>query len=162
VPNSNTLLLEGKFDMISSDHSPSPYSMKDPATHNLFEAWGGISGGQFTLMSMIKLAIKYHIPFTKIAQWTAATPVKRFGLHSKGKIEVGKDADFAIVSLEEDFIVTEENFFAKQKQSLCLGHTFPCTILVTIKSGKVIYEDGEIVKQKGRGSWLKGEKNLIS
>lgn len=149
------LLLEGKFDMISSDHSPSPYSMKDPATHNLFEAWGGISGGQFTLMSMIKLAIKYHIPFTKIAEWTAAAPAKRFGLKSKGRIKVGLDADLAIVSLEEDFTVTEENFFAKHKQSLYLGQIFPCAINATINNGKVIYENGRIVEQKGIGSWLK-------
>ena len=81
--------------MITSDHSPSPYSMKDPTTHHLFEAWGGISGGQFTLLALIELALQYPIPFTKVANLIADSPAKRFDLVSKGRIEVGMDADLA-------------------------------------------------------------------
>ncbi|WP_318502417.1 allantoinase [Bacillus sp. T3] len=135
------LLIEGKFDMISSDHSPCPFSMKDPTKYNLFDAWGGISGGQFTLLSMIQLALQYDIPFTSIADWTASAPARRFGLTKKGKIEVGWDADLVIVTLE-DFTVTTENFLAKHKQSLYIGHTFPCQITSTINKGKMVYENG--------------------
>lgn len=149
------LLIEEKFDMISSDHSPCPYSMKDPDMYHLFEAWGGISGGQFTLLAMIELAKKYDIPLQKIAKWTSATPAQRFGLDFKGKIEIGMDADLAIVSLVEDFTVSEQNFFAKHKQSLYLGHTFPCKILATVNKGHVIYENGKIIVQNRNGSWLK-------
>lgn len=147
------LIVEGKFDMIASDHSPSPYSMKDPNIHHLFDAWGGISGGQFTLLSMIELAVKHRISFSKIAQMTATNPAERFGLVSKGKIEIGYDADFAIISLDENFTATEENFFAKHKQSLYLGHTFPCKVKTTICRGKVVCEDDRITKQNGK--WLK-------
>jgi allantoinase len=151
------LLIEGNFDMVSSDHSPCPYPMKDPAVHNIFEAWGGISGGQFTLLSMIELAGKYDIPFTQIAEWTAEAPAKRFGLHSKGRLEEGKDADMAIVSLE-DFTVTEENFYAKHKQSVYIGHTFPCTIKSTIHRGRMIYENGKIVEEEREGKLLRKVK----
>lgn len=146
------LLIDGKFDMIASDHSPSPYSLKDPNKHHLFDAWGGISGGQFTLLSMIELAVKHEIPFSKMAQMTATNPAERFGLASKGKIEIGYDADFAIISLDENFTATEENFFAKHKQSLYLGHTFPCKVKTTICRGKVVYEDDKPIKQNGK--WL--------
>ncbi|MCQ6275010.1 hypothetical protein JMM81_08555 [Bacillus sp. V3B] len=66
------------------------------------------------------------------------------------------DADFAIVSLEDDSTVTEKTFFAKHKQSLYLGQTFPCMINTTINNGKVIYDNGRMVEQKGQRSWLKG------
>ncbi|MFJ7745511.1 allantoinase [Peribacillus sp. NPDC097295] len=149
------LLIEGRFDMISSDHSPCPYELKDPAEHNLFEAWGGISGGQFSLLSMIELAITYEIPFHKIADWIAGAPAERFGLSSrKGQIKVGKEGDVAIVSLNDTHTVTEDNFFAKHKQSVYMGHTFPCTINATFKKGKPVYEKGEITQQD-RGTWLK-------
>ncbi|WP_066047751.1 allantoinase [Robertmurraya korlensis] len=149
------LLIEGKFDMISSDHSPCPYSMKDPSVYNLFEAWGGISGGQFTLLSMIELAINHNIPFTRIAEWTSAAPAKRFHLHSKGSIQVGMDADFAIVSME-NLTVTEDNFFAKHKQSLYLGHTFPCQVTATYNRGKLIFENGDMIESGSVGKWLQG------
>ncbi len=147
------LLIDGKFDMISSDHSPCPYSMKDPTIYNLFQAWGGISGGQFTLLSMIELAVNHNISFSRVAQWTSEAPAKRFHLPTKGSIQVGMDADFAIVSLENHRI-TEENFFAKHKQSLYLGHTFPCQITATYNRGRLVFNNGEIVESGSFGQWL--------
>jgi allantoinase len=147
------LLIEGKFDMISSDHSPCPYSMKDPSVYNLFEAWGGISGGQFTLLSMIELAIIHNIPFTRVAEWTSAAPAKRFHLRSKGSIQVGMDADLAIVSME-NLTITEDNFYAKHKQSLYLGHTFPCQVTATYNRGKLIFDNGDIIESGSVGKWL--------
>lgn len=147
------LLIDGKFDMISSDHSPCPYSMKDPSVYNLFEAWGGISGGQFTLLSMIELALNHNIPFTRVAEWTSEAPAKRFHLQSKGSIQVGMDADFAIVSMKE-FRVTEDNFFAKHKQSVYLDHTFPCQVTATYNRGKLIYDSGDIIESVCFGKWL--------
>jgi allantoinase len=147
------LLIDGKFDMISSDHSPCPFSMKDPSVYNLFEAWGGISGGQFTLLSMIELAVNHNIPFTRVAEWTSEAPAKRFHLHSKGSIQVGMDADFAIVSMK-NFKVTENNFFAKHKQSLYLGHTFPCQVTATYNRGKLIFDNGDFIESGSFGKWL--------
>jgi len=150
-----SLLIEGKFDLISSDHSPCPYDMKDPAVHNMFEAWGGISGGQFTLLSMIEIAIKNKIPFETVAKWTALVPAQRFNLADfKGQIVEGADADLAIVTLNDSHTVTEDNHFAKHKHSLYIGHTFPCKIVGTINRGNLIYKDGEIVVEKGQGDWF--------
>ena len=149
------LLMEGKFDMISSDHSPCPFELRDPAVHDLFEAWGGISGGQFSLLSMIELAINRSIPLEKVAEWTAAAPAKRFGLSAKGKIQTGLDADFAVVSLKEPYVVDEENFFAKHKQSVYIGRTFPCRIKATFNRGKQIFGPGKMGEQE-HGKWLKG------
>lgn len=147
------LLIDGKFDMISSDHSPCPYSMKDPSVYNLFQAWGGISGGQFTLLSMIELAVNYNISLTRVAEWTSEAPAKRFGLQSKGRIQVGMDADFAIVAMK-NYKVTENNFFAKHKQSLYLGHTFPCQVTATYNRGRLVFDNGEIVESGNFGQWL--------
>ncbi len=147
------LLIDGKFDMISSDHSPCPYSMKDPAVYNLFQAWGGISGGQFTLLSMIELAVNHDISLTKVAEWTSEAPAKRFGLQSKGRIQVGMDADFAVVAMKS-YKVTENNFFAKHKQSLYLGHTFPCQVTATYNRGRLVFNNGEIIESGSFGQWL--------
>ncbi|MGY3316086.1 dihydroorotase-like cyclic amidohydrolase [Peribacillus simplex] len=150
-----THLMEGEFDMISSDHSPCPHELKDPAVHNIFEAWGGISGGQFSLMSMIELAVLHDIPLHKVAMWTASAPVKRFGLSSrKGQIKHGMDADLAIVSLNGTHEVSETNFFAKHKQSVYMGHTFPCQITATINRGKIVYQTN-VISEWERGEWLK-------
>ncbi len=157
------LLFNQKFDMISSDHSPCPYELKDPKVHNVFQAWGGISGGQFTLLSMVELAVKYNIPFESIAKWTAQNPAERFGLlDRKGQIKEGNDADFAIVTLDKPFTVTKDNFYAKHKESLYLGHTFPCEITGTICRGNVVYENGRVVEGTTFGGWVKPVKAEIA
>ncbi|MFC4321483.1 allantoinase [Litchfieldia salsa] len=156
------LLINNKFDMISSDHSPCPYDLKDPNVYNLFEAWGGISGGQFSLLSTIELAIKHNIPFEYVAKWTASFPAERFGLSQyKGKIVEGADADFAIVSLKESHTVTEENYYAKHKQTLYMGHSFPCKIVATINNGNLIFNDGEIVVDQPVGGWVKPRNKKV-
>ena len=152
------LLIDNKFDMISSDHSPCPYDLKDPNVYNLFQAWGGISGGQFSLLSMIELALRYNIPFETVAKWTASAPAERFGLSDrKGKIAEGADADLAIITLEESHFVTEENYYAKHKQSLYIGHTFPCKVVGTFVRGNAVFKDGRLVAQTPVGGWLKPE-----
>ena len=148
-----SLLLEGKFDMVASDHSPCPFDMKDPATHTLFQSWGGISGGQFSLLAMVELALKHKLPFPKVAQYTATGPAERFGLsETKGEIKEGLDADFAIVSLDTSHTVTENSFFAKHKQTLYMNHTFPCSIVATIQRGNVIYHNQFL---RSQSMWLR-------
>ena len=148
------LLINGKFDMISSDHSPCTSDLKDPETYNLFEAWGGISGGQFSLLFMLELAVKHEIPLERIAQWTALNPAEQFGLSSKGQIKEGYDADLVLVAMDEPFTVTEENFLAKNKISLYIGHTFPCTVKTTISRGQVVFEN-EAITGQAAGRWTK-------
>ena len=149
-----SLLMEGKFDMVSSDHSPCPFELKDSATHNLFQAWGGISGGQFSLLAMLELALKYKLPFPKVAQYTAKAPAERFGLSkTKGEIKEGFDADFAIVSLTTPHTVTKNNFFAKHKQSLYMNHSFPCSIITTIQRGNVVFDQNQFLQQQS--TWLR-------
>ena len=113
------LLIDQKFDMISSDHSPCTSDLKDPSTYNLFQAWGGISGGQFSFLSMIELALKYNIPFEHITQWTALNPAERFGLPSKGKIAEGFDADIVLVSVDKFLLLLQKITFSLKTKSAC-------------------------------------------
>ncbi|WP_062514242.1 allantoinase AllB [Halobacillus sp. KGW1] len=132
------LVMEERFDFITSDHSPCPPDMK--SSDNLFESWGGISGGQFTLLSMVELAVTYNIPFEKIASLTAGNAARRFQLENKGHIRIGNDADFALVNTRRPFTVTEDNFRAKHKHSIYMGHTFPCTIEASLSRGRMVFK----------------------
>ena len=148
------LLMEDAIDMVASDHSPSPWELKENKENNMFRSWGGISGGQFTLLSMIELAITYQIPFEKVAKWTSSAPAKRFGLYpQKGELLIGGDADITIISLEE-FMVTKEDLYAKHKQSLYEGHSFPCRVMVTFRRGELVYDARNGLQTEGSGKWL--------
>ncbi|MFB5662840.1 allantoinase AllB [Alteribacillus sp. HJP-4] len=147
------LLCDGAIDFVTSDHSPCLPEMKE--TSNLFKAWGGISGGQFTLLTMIEIALKYKLPFTEVARLTAAAPAERFHLGGrKGKIKTGYDADFAVISFEK-FEVTKNNFHAKHKISLYEGHTFPCRVEAAFLRGFQVYSTAIPSGGKPQGQWIK-------
>src|SRR2546423_15631796 len=59
---------------IGSDHSPSPWSMKD--RENFFEVWGGISGVQH----LLALLLDVGIPTEQIADLTSVNVRNGFGL----------------------------------------------------------------------------------
>lgn len=134
-------LADGSIDFLASDHSPAPSTLKQG--DNFFDMWGGISGGQYTLQAAIELALTLQLPMTDVARWTAQAPAERFGLLQKGKTAVGYDADIVIVEMSS-FTATQHNFFAKHKESLYMGHRFPCTISTTLVRGAVVYTNGQV------------------
>ncbi|RKD71234.1 allantoinase [Sinobaca qinghaiensis] len=143
-------LLDGKIDMVSSDHSPCPSDMKD--TDDMFAAWGGISGGQYTFLAVLELAAAHGIKFPRTAQWLSGAPAERFGLSgSKGEIKEGKDADLVLVDMNKSFTVTKENMYMKNKHSVYEGMTFSASIEQTFLRGETIFSAaGKPVKRIGR------------
>ena len=131
-------LKEGSIDMVASDHSPCLPDMKDLTGKHFFQAWGGISGGQFTLLGLLDVCKVYDIPLQEAAKWLCENPAKRFGLERKGRIEVGCDADFAIVA-EQAFTVTKGVSYAKHKDSIYNGWTFSHTIMASYSYGKCVF-----------------------
>jgi allantoinase len=137
-------VLRGDVDMVGSDHSPAPSTMKqDP---NFFRIWGGIAGVQSTLAVLLELA-----PVERIAALTAANPARRFGLPRKGGLAVGNDADFTVVDTAAEYIVTPESLFQKHGLSPYLGAAFRGLVRRTVVRGETVFVDGKIVgAPKGR------------
>lgn len=136
------LLKHEKFDFVASDHSPAPYALKDLTKHSIFEAWGGINGGQFTYVSLIELAIKHDMPLHTIGRLFAKNVAERFQLAKKGQLAVGYDADIVLMSYTPQ-TVTVANIEARHRESIYEGHTFPVRVERTIVRGKTVWAYGE-------------------
>ncbi|MCO7175033.1 allantoinase [Sporolactobacillus kofuensis] len=150
-------LAHQQIDMISSDHSPCEW--KDKQKDNLFEAWGGISGGQFSLLSAIEIALAHHLPLTQVAEWTAKRPAERFRIAAeKGEIREGADADLALVALDVPHVVTKDTLFQKNKFSLYEGHVFPSSIQMTISRGTLVYSTDKQINDEAKGRWIRPSK----
>ncbi|KAB2338242.1 allantoinase [Cytobacillus depressus] len=140
-------IANGEINVIASDHSPAPASMKT-ITDNFFEGWGGISGAQSTLNIMLTEGyFKRNLPLEKIVELTATNPAKLFGLSTKGKIAVDYDADLAIINLNESFELKNEDLFYRHQHSPYVGMTFKGKVKTTIVGGKVVFENGQPMKK---------------
>jgi allantoinase len=88
-----------RIDLVASDHSPCPPAMK---AGGFDEAWGGIAGTQSTLPLLLGEGVRRGLDPAALARLVTAAPARRFGL-AKGTLEVGADADIALVELGGPF-----------------------------------------------------------
>jgi allantoinase len=140
-------LIAGELTTVGSDHSPSPPEMKENA--NFFEVWGGISGAQHVLPILLTEAhSKRGVPLALISGLLSGNVAKRFNLpETKGRIAVGADADFALVSLSRTIDVQEEDLFYRHPETPYLGRRLRGRIVRTILRGRTVFNDCGIVAQ---------------
>jgi allantoinase len=139
-------VLDGTIDLIGSDHSPAPPSMK---TGNFFTAWGGVSGVQSTLASL--LTREPALPIERVARLSATATATRFDLPRKGRIAVGFDADLTLLDLSERFTLTKEMLLDRHKLSPYVGRDFRGRVRQTIVRGNTVFLDGKSVGEfRGR------------
>ena len=98
-------LRDGVIDCVVSDHSPCTPELKRPDTGDFADAWGGIASLQLGLPAVWTEARARGFALSDVARWMAQRPAALVGLHRKGAIEVGADADLAVFAPEEEFVV---------------------------------------------------------
>jgi allantoinase len=95
-------LANGVVDCVVSDHSPCPADLK---AGDFSSAWGGIASVQFGLPVVWTAASRHGYSLSTVVSWMADRPARLAGLHRKGRIAVGYDADFVAFAPEESFVV---------------------------------------------------------
>jgi len=146
-------VLAGNVLTIGSDHSPAPPDMK--TSPNFFKVWGGISGVQHMLPILIDAVAADRRRLALITAATSLNIAQRFDLpKTKGRIEIGSDADLALVNTDEITAVTKHDLLYRHKQSPYIGRRLKAKVERTIRRGETIFLDGKIIA-KTRGVLIK-------
>ncbi len=162
-------VLAGDVDTIGSDHSPSPPGMKkDP---DFFKVWGGISGVQHTLPMLLNRCrkelrisdgideevrdfeiIPSNDQLSKLTSLLSQNVARRFRLPiSKGRLEVGCDADLALVQLGHQTEIMPGDLFYRHKQTPYRGYLNDAVRRTLVRGKTVVFPSGNIVaKPAGR------------
>jgi allantoinase len=117
--------------LVASDHSPSPPELKDPDDY--FFAWGGIAGAQTTL----PLLLGATDPAT-VARLASAGAAERFGIAGKGRLEVGLDADLALVDLAAEQELRAEDLHYRHRLSPFLGRRLPRVVRTLLRGAEPV------------------------
>ena len=81
------------------------------------------------------------LPLEAVAALVALNPASRFRLPQKGRLEVGADADFALVRLEERW--TLETLHDRWAQNPYRGQRFQGRVEATYLRGQPVYAGGQ-------------------
>jgi allantoinase len=131
-------LADGVIDIIVSDHSPSTPEMKQLGSGDFGLAWGGISSLQLGLPLIWTEARQRGHSITDVARWMAEGPARHAGLHSKGRIAVGADADFCVLAPDETFTVDVDSLLHRNAVSPYHGRTLHGAVRQTWLAGHPI------------------------
>ena len=141
-----TALGEGVIDMIVSDHSPSPPSLKHRESGDFARAWGGISSLGLTLPAAWTAASERGFTLSDIARWMCAAPAKLAGLAPwKGTIAEGRYADLVVWNPETSWTVDPARLHTRHKLTPWAGRELKGAVEATYLKGEKIYADGEFL-----------------
>jgi allantoinase len=139
-------LLAGNIDWVCSDHACCKAEFKTDAheKENVWLAKSGFGGTEMLLSGLITEGKKRGLSMNKIAELTSRNPAQRFGLHTKGDIAPGFDADIVLVNPDESFVVDSGKSPSTQGYSVFEGYEFSAPVKATFLRGQLIYENGEV------------------
>ncbi|HEY9496930.1 MAG TPA: dihydroorotase family protein, partial [Intrasporangium sp.] len=99
-------LLAGEVDWVVSDHACCRDEMKfGSPREDVFLAKSGFGGAEYLLPGLVSEGRKRGLSLSRIAALTSWNPAQRFGLHSKGTIAPGFDADIALVDPDASWVI---------------------------------------------------------
>jgi dihydropyrimidinase len=146
-------LADGSIDVVASDHVPRKRATKEKP---IWQASQGFPGTATILPVLLDHG--YHrgrLSLQRIAELLARAPARIFALPSKGRMEVGADADFAIVDLDYTREVKAAELGSYSDYSLYDGWTLKGWPRVTMLRGREVMRDGRIVGAGGYGRYLR-------
>jgi dihydroorotase len=141
-------LLDGRIDVIATDHAPHTL---DEKKQSYLKA---PSGGPLVQHAVVAMFEAYHqgkISIEKIVEKMCHNPAKIFKVEKRGFIREGYYADLVIVNSALPWSVNKENIFAKCGWSPFEGFTFKSRITHTFVNGQLVYNNFK-VKKFVRGS----------
>lgn len=134
----------GDLDWVASDHSPAPPELKTGT--DFFKIWGGISSAQHTFPLVLSETPTHSpsLPPARLAELFARNVAQRFGLATrKGSIEIGRDADFAVIDSAANETITAESLHYRHRQTPYLGRTLRAANTRTFLRGEITFEAGK-------------------
>src|SRR5580698_6557894 len=140
-----THLLAGDIDWVASDPACCQDEQKfgDPRD-DVFLAKSGFGGAEYLLPGLVSEGSKRGLPLHRMAQLTAWNPAQRFGLHTKGTIAPGYDADFAGGDPAAGLTVAPADSEATQEVPPFEGFELSASVTDTFVRGQQVLKAGAI------------------
>ncbi|MEI4789000.1 dihydroorotase [Bacillus sp. FJAT-53060] len=136
-------LLDGTIDFIATDHAP----------HTEEEKHETMQCAPFGIVGLETAFPLLYTRFVKTGEWTlkelvdymTIKPAKAFSL-PYGKLEEGQVADITLIDLNKEMEIDKKSFLSKGQNTPFDKLTVSGWPVMTLASGKVVYEEGRLVK----------------
>ena len=147
-------IADGTVDTIGSDHAP---RLGDRKQGTIWSASPGQPNMPLILPVMLSEGVRSRgLSLERVAEVTAANTAQIFGLWpQKGSLQVGADADFTIVDMNESRTVTAAALQGRADYSIYEGMVLTGWPVHTMVRGQTVARDGQLIASPGDGRYIK-------
>ncbi|MDX2066239.1 MAG: dihydroorotase [Fimbriimonadaceae bacterium] len=132
----------GKFTVFGSDHAP---HTREEKALPYPQSPSGMPGVQTLLPVLLTFAAQGRLDLPTIARMLSDRPARMYGIAGKGRIEVGADADLAIVDAARSYRFDDRMVQSKCGWSPYSGDTLTGGVSHVVLGGRLALRDGERV-----------------
>jgi len=136
-------LADGVIDLVTTDHSPAPPSMKHLDTGDFMRAWGGIASLQIGLSAVWTGASARGFSIEDVVRWMCREPARMAGLEArKGAIAPGKDADLVVWDPDAESSVDPAALYHRHPVTPYAGLRLRGRVVTTLVRGETVLREG--------------------
>ncbi len=140
-------MLQGHLDWVVSDHACCRDETKfGEPRDDVFVAKSGFGGTEYLLPGLITEGRRRGLSYGRIAELTASAPAERFGLHTKGALAPGRDADLCLVDPDASWVVRAADSASAQEYTPFEGMELKARVTDTFVRGHQVLRDGNVVE----------------
>jgi len=133
-------LIDGTIDVIATDHAPHSPEEKESLDVVPF----GIIGLE-TAVPVVFAHLNRQMTISEIVAKMTINPARILGLEQKGQIKEGWPADITIIDPKMRKVLEAEDLKSKSQNSPWLGKRLQTWPVMTIRNGKIMMREGEII-----------------
>ncbi|MGI0090307.1 MAG: allantoinase AllB [Nitrososphaerales archaeon] len=149
-------IMTGTIDFVASDHAPWTRLEKDPGFDDIFKANSGIPGTETLFPLLLSQAVEGRLSLNTLAKITSESQARIFNIYPrKGSIQVGSDADLALVDLKKEKKLDRSTMISKSRETNPYdGRAIIGVPVTTIVRGQVVMRDGVLEGKVGMGKFI--------
>lgn len=149
-------LNDGSLCFVTTDHAGCNPN-KEKSSKNFWDVYGGIPGVEHRVPFLFSEGfLKGKLSLQKTIELLSTNAAEFFNLKQKGKLEVGKDADFALINLWTSEVVKSRNMHSKGKYTPFENVVFNARVEKTFLRGKVVMDrKNNFIAKPGVGKFIR-------
>jgi len=145
----------GVLESISTDHCPFNDEQKSRGLDNFSLVPNGLAQIQHRLAKLWdEGVVPGRITRSQLVDRTSTTIARRFGLHEKGALAPGKDADVVVLDPAAPHPYGQATSLMNVDYDLYEGETASASVRHTFSRGTLVYDRGEIKTEPGHGRFV--------
>jgi dihydropyrimidinase len=146
-------LRDGRIDTVGTDHCATTLAQKGG---DIWAATPGFPGMATLLPVLLSEGVRRRgLGLRDVARLSAYNTARAFNLYPrKGAIQVGADADIAVVDLDRSRRVEASALGSASDFSLYEGQTLTGWPVLTLVRGQVVARDGQVIAKPGTGRFV--------